>query len=356
MSDEGEKEFAASRQRLDEARKKGEIPRSTDLTWAGACAGLVLAATLSGPGLRKAGGILQTVIAQADRMAPMMRDGAAPVLSDVVGALLGALAPLFALPLLGAVLALGLQRAFLFTPSRLAPKLDRISPLAAAKNRFGRQGLSEFGKSLAKMLVVGVVLTLFLKARLPTLLITIETDPGIGVALLLRMILHFLGVVLVIALAFGAADYLWQRHEHGRRNRMSRQEMMDEHKTAEGDPHMKAQRRQRGMDMAMNQMLADVPKADVVLVNPTHYAVALAWDRASGRAPVCVAKGTDAIAARIREAAATAGVPIHRDPPTARVLHAALAIGDEIHPDHYRAVAAAIRFAETLRRRAKDRG
>ncbi|NCM97925.1 MAG: flagellar biosynthesis protein FlhB, partial [Rhodobacterales bacterium] len=132
-------------------------------------------------------------------------------------------------------------------------------------------------------------------------------------------------------------------------------EMMDENKDSEGDPHTKAARRQRGYDIATNRMLEDVPQADVIVVNPTHYAVALKWDRAARRAPVCVAKGVDEIAARIRERAAAAGVPIHRDPPTARALHASVEIGQEIRPDQYRAVAAAIRFAEAMRKRARQR-
>jgi flagellar biosynthetic protein FlhB len=128
---------------------------------------------------------------------------------------------------------------------------------------------------------------------------------------------------------------------------------MDEQKESEGDPHFKGQRRQRGIGIAMNQMLADVAKADVVIVNPTHYAVALSWNRGSTRAPVCVAKGTDEIAARIREMAAEHAVPIRRDPPTARALYASVEIGEEIGREHFRAVAAAIRFAEGLRRKAR---
>ena len=117
---------------------------------------------------------------------------------------------------------------------------------------------------------------------------------------------------------------------------------------------MKSQRRQRAQAIAMNRMLADVPKADVIVVNPTHYAVALKWSRKSGRAPVCLAKGVDEAAARIREIAATAGVPIHSDPPTARALHASVETGQEIRPEHYAPVAAAIRFAESMRRRARE--
>ena len=111
----------------------------------------------------------------------------------------------------------------------------------------------------------------------------------------------------------------------------------------------------KGISLAMNQMLAEVPKADVIIVNPTHYAVALKWDRKAGRAPICVAKGVDEIAARIREIAAENAIPVHADPPTARALHATVEIGSEIRRDHYRAVAAAIRFAEMIRKKAAAR-
>jgi flagellar biosynthetic protein FlhB len=112
------------------------------------------------------------------------------------------------------------------------------------------------------------------------------------------------------------------------------------------------QRRQRGHDIATNRMIADVATADVVIVNPTHYAVALKWSRATGGAPICVAKGVDDVAARMRAAAAKAGVPLHSDPPTARAVFATVDIGQQILPEHYRAVAAAIRFAERMRKRA----
>jgi flagellar biosynthetic protein FlhB len=156
-------------------------------------------------------------------------------------------------------------------------------------------------------------------------------------------------------MVIGAIDYFWQYFEHIRTNRMSHKELTDEMKESEGDPYMKNERRRRGIDIALNRMIADVAKADVVVVNPTHYAVALKWARDQGSAPICVAKGVDEIAARIRAAAAEAGVPVHRDPPTARAIHATVELGAEIRPEHYRAVAAAIRFAERMRERARHR-
>ena len=135
---------------------------------------------------------------------------------------------------------------------------------------------------------------------------------------------------------------------------MTHEELKKESKENEGDPELKRNRRDRAQAIAQNKMLQDVPKADVVIVNPTHYSVALQWHREQGGAPVCVAKGTDEIAARIREIAAESGVPIKSDPPTARAIYATVEIGDEIEREHYAAVAAAIHFADTIRAKAKE--
>jgi flagellar biosynthetic protein FlhB len=134
---------------------------------------------------------------------------------------------------------------------------------------------------------------------------------------------------------------------------MSREDLKKETKQTDGDPAMKQQRRQRGYDIAMNKMLVETATADVVIVNPTHYAVALKWDPTSGQAPIVVAKGMDEIAARIRQVANENAVPIRSDPPTARAIHASCYVGDSIKPDQYRAVAAAIRFAEVIRKKAR---
>jgi len=157
-----------------------------------------------------------------------------------------------------------------------------------------------------------------------------------------------LKAVTIIAIAISFIDYFWKRHDHRRKLMMSMQEMKDEAKQSEGDPHMKQSRRQRGREIAMNQMMHDVPTADVIVVNPTHYAVALKWSRDAGSAPVCVAKGVDEIAARIREIAKENSIPIMSDPPTARLIHGSVDIGSEVRPEHYKAVAAAIRFADEI--------
>jgi flagellar biosynthetic protein FlhB len=225
-----------------------------------------------------------------------------------------------------------------------------------AKNKYGRRGLFEFLKSFVKLTVYSVLLALFLRGQLDQITGVAMGSPAQAVLVMTGLMARFLFIVVLIALVIGGIDAAWQRAEHLRKNRMTLKEVRDEMKEAEGDPHLKQHRRMRAQELAMNQMMADVPGADVVIVNPTHYAVALAWDREPGSAPVCVAKGRDQVAARIRETARQAGVPVHADPPTARALFATVEIGAQIAPEHYRPVAAAIRFAEAMRRKARQRG
>ncbi|MBN2906233.1 MAG: flagellar biosynthesis protein FlhB [Rhodobacteraceae bacterium] len=357
MSDEdaGEKQHEPTQKKLDDARRKGELARSTDLNTAAAYAGFILAGLgLGAASLTALGDLGAVLIGQADRMAPLILGGQGRAPAGGLMARVGLAAlPWFALPGLAALAAILAQRSLVVAPERIRPKLSRLSLVQNAKNKFGRAGLFEFAKSAVKLSVYTLLLGIYLFARVDEMLGTMHLSPGMAAARLTRMTLDFLAVVVVIATAIGAVDYLWQAFEHRRRHRMSHEDMKEEVKQAEGDPYMKHQRRQRAVDIATNRMLGDVPGADVVIVNPTHYAVALKWDRAAPGAPVCVAKGVDEIAARIREIAAEAGVPMRRDPPTARALYAAVEIGQTIQPEHYRAVAAAIRFAEEMRTRAR---
>lgn len=356
-SDETDKPHDPTQKKLDDARRKGEVPHSADLTAAAAYGGLVIAGlSFGGAALAAAAQVLATVIDQAESLSATLFAGSArPLSGTLIGEVVRTSALWFGVPAVLALVAVLGQQALVFAPSKLAPKLNRISLIGNAKQKFGRQGLFDFAKSFVKLMIYGGLLTVFLWLRLPEIAASLAMPPRAIVVMLLRLSLEFLVIVLAIALTLGGVDLVWQRAEHIRKNRMSRKELTDETKESEGDPFMKQERRQRGYDIATNRMLADVPQADVVIVNPTRFAVALKWDRGSDRAPVCLAKGVDDVARRIREAAAEAGVPIHRDPPTARGLHAAIKIGEEILPEHYRPVAAALRFADTIRRKARER-
>ncbi len=355
--DAAEKEHEPTQKRLDDARDKGDFARSADLNTAAAYAGLLLVAmTVGGASLSQIGTLSMTLLDQADSLGPLLLSNETGPIAGLLGAVAMAVAPWMLIPASVVLLVILAQRSLVFTPDKLSPKLSRISPLANLKQKFGRDGLFEFAKSLVKLVVVSLILGLFLVRHLPGILQSMNLSPAMATAELLRMVQQFLFVILILAGSFGALDYLWQRRQLFRRNRMSRQDLIDEAKQSDGDPHFKAQRRQRGQEIAMNRMMLDVPKADVILVNPTHYAVALKWKRNDRGAPVCVAKGIDDVAARIRAVAAEAAVPIHRDPATARAIHATVNIGQEIRPDQYRAVAAAIRFAEKMRTKARQRG
>ncbi|MCE8513860.1 flagellar biosynthesis protein FlhB [Ruegeria pomeroyi] len=357
QDDDSDKSFDPTPQKLQKAREKGEVAKSADLSVVAAYAGLLLAlSALGAASVTKLGTALTVLIGQADGLSRLVFEGRA---GGPVGGLMGtvgaAILPWFLVPAAAVILSVVAQRAFVMAPSKLVPKISRISILQNAKNKFGRGGLFEFAKSFVKLLLYSVCLGFFIKLNLSDIVSSAGMEARQSVLLMARLLMRFMFLVATVALVIGAIDYLWQHAEHIRKNMMSRKELMDETKDAEGDPHMKQKRRQKGQEIAMNQMLADVPGADVVIVNPTHYAVALKWSRLPGAAPVCVAKGVDEVAAAIRRSAAEAGVPIHSDPPTARALHAGVEIGQEISEEHYRPVAAAIRFAEAMRKRAKGR-
>lgn len=355
--EESDKTHEPTPQKLQKAREKGEVAKSTDLSVAAAYLGLLLAALAIGTQtVTQFGSALMVLLDQPDRLADLVfSDHMQAPFGGLLQSLFSTLAPWFSVPAAAVLLSIVAQRALVFAPTKLKPKASRISIISNAKNKFGRSGLFEFSKSFAKLLLYSICLGVFLRLKLPDIVGTIGTSPRTAILLMVRLCIEFLFLTLVIAAALGGIDAVWQHGEHIRKNRMSRKELTDETKEAEGDPYIKQQRRFRAQSIATQQMMAEVPTADVVIVNPTHYAVALKWSRAPGSAPTCVAKGVDEIAAVIRKTAQEAGVPIRSDPPTARAIHATVDIGREISEEHYAPVAAAIRFAEEMRIRAKGR-
>lgn len=345
--DEEDKTFEASQQKLQRARDKGDLPRSPEMNalavylgaWLSLC---VLATTfvpswveharlfLSGDGWGKG------------------QDSA----RALAGAAAGWAMILLAIPAISVLALLLASRGIVFAPQKIAPDLGRINPIKSAGQKFGGSGLASFLISLAKVAsVLGIGYHVF--ATNWRAIAASLNGGGSWIGDLSRLLSKVIVLAVAVSAVFAAIDLLWKKLEFQRRQRMSRREVQDEHKDAEGDPHLKAARRQRAIDLATKQMLVEVGKADVVIVNPTHFAVALAWQRGSGRAPICVAKGMDEIAARIRERAREHKVPIWSDPPCARALHASMDIGQEIPREQFAAVATAIRFAENMREKAR---
>lgn len=342
-------------QKLKKARERGEVPRSNDISVTASYAGFYVALVALGASVtQEVGKALQVVLNRSDGLSSVVFSGASNVLvTGILHSVSLALAPLFLLPIVAVVLAVFAQRAFVFAPSKIRPKLSRISVIANAKNKFGLSGWFEFAKSFAKLLIYSFCLGLFLRYRFPVIMTGLGSDPRSTAMQLAQISIEFLLLVLLVSGPIGVVDLIWQHREHRRKNRMSHKEIMDEIKEAEGDPHLKQKRRQFGQEVAMSRMMADVPEADVIIVNPTHFAVALTWSRQPGSAPVCVAKGVDEMAATIRRIANENGVPVHSDPPTARAIHATVEIGQEIDSVHFAAVAVAIRFAEDMKTKVR---
>jgi flagellar biosynthetic protein FlhB len=355
--DDSEKQHEPTQKKLDDARRKGEIPRSNDLSSAVAYAGFLLVALSLGgwvcQRLASLGMALLWQISEVGLASGQFAGGLS--VKPFVGHLGATVVPIGFVPALAVLTALVARRGLVFAPEKMAPKLSRISPVENAKNKFGRSGLFEFAKSAVKLLLVTSVLALFLKVRSTQIAGLLWLEPRVIAAQMAQLALEFLSILVVLLAVIGGLDLMWQVMDHKRRNRMSRKELQDEQKDSEGDPYVKQQRRQRGQEIALNSMLRDVAESTVVIVNPEHYAVALKWSPSFPGPPSCTAKGVDGVAAQIRKAANEAGVPIHRDPPTARTLHATVEIGQEILPEHYRPVAAAIRFADRMRQLARTR-
>ena len=356
--DSGEKTHDPTAKKLEDARKKGDIAKSNDLTVAMIYLGFLIAIlTTGGTAISTAASELTIFLSSPDLLLDkILGPGGLRLSGSIVISTLATLGPLFALPFAAAILSLIGQQAIIVAPSKLVPKLNRISPISGAKSKFGTSGLVEFAKTFIKMLAVSLVVIFYLRGKFDEIIGLTRSSPIAMAGMMMEVLVDLLIVICALAVLVGIGDLLWQKFNHQKKLRMSFQDLKDEGKEAEGDPHTKAQRRQRGRDIATNRMLLEVPKADVIVVNPTHYAVALKWTKKKSSAPVCVAKGEDEIAARIREIAAESGVPIHSDPPTARAIHATVEIGREIPPEQYRAIAAALRFAEIMRKKAKERG
>ncbi len=356
--DSGEKSHDATPQKLEKARKKGDIPKSMDLSAAASYLGLLVAFLAFGAiAVPEMASGLQVFLAMPDRLdGAILGPGGMAVSAGIILRALAPVGAIFIIPVVFSLMSILAQRGFVVAPHKLMPKLNKISPVAGAKNKFGVAGLVEFGKTFVKMSAVTVIVGLYLSNLFGPLLGVSRGNPADLVAMIFRVLVDLLTLVTVFSVLVGLVDVIWQRFNFARKQRMSLQELKDENKDSEGDPHTKSQRRQKGRDIATNRMLLDVPKADVVVVNPTRYAVALKWSRKPGSAPTCVAKGKGEVAARIREAASLGGVPIHSDPPTARAIYATVKIGQEIAPEHYKAIAAALRFAEIMRKKVRERG
>ena len=267
------------------------------------------------------------------------------------------MAPVFGLTLIAASVSGFVQHGFLLTTDKLQPKLENISLLKGVKRMFSLKSIVEFIKGILKMAIVGAVAFALIEPQMERITSAIYMAPSDILYLLWTLALRMIAGVCAVVTLIAGVDFLYQRFEFHKSMRMSKQDIKDEMKQTEGDPIIKSRLRQLRIEKSRKRMMAAVPEADVVITNPTHYAVALKYTSGEMAAPVVVAKGLDNIALRIRQVAKDSDVPIVENPPLARALHGGVKIDQAIPEDYYRAVAEVIGYVWKLKgkRRAAPR-
>jgi flagellar biosynthetic protein FlhB len=352
MADEGddsEKTEDPTQKRMDDALEKGDVVKSQEVnTWFIMAGATLILATFSS----SIGTSLQTPLKNILANAHMIRVNG-PDLIRLLGSietfLMVALGVPFALLMLAAIAGNIVQHRFVWSGEQLKPKASKISPLAGFKRIFGKQAAANFLKGLVKLVALGAVMTALLWPERHRLEAMVRFDPAAVMGATLTLTLQLLGAVVAMLALVAIADYLFQYRQWYEKLKMSVQEMKEEFKQTEGDPHIKGRLRQLRQQRAKKRMMAAVPGASVIITNPTHYSVALKYDRGMP-APICVAKGVDAAALRIREVAKGHDIPIVENVPLARALYATVDVDDEIPVEHYHAVAEVIGYVMKLKR------
>lgn len=342
----------ATPRKLEEARKKGDVAKSPDvgqaLSLLGASAVLVFG-----------GGYFATRM--AEDLLPFIAAPHAMIggLQAGAGIEVGALALWAVAPFLGAVMLATViggvggnvgQIGLTFSGETLKPKWDKVSPMAGFKRIFGPDGLMQFAQTLAKLIAVSVVCWAVLKPHMREFENMAAMSPVAILPLARDLMMLLMGATLVFLGLTAGADFIWQKMRFAKRQRMTKEEVKEDYKQSEGDPHVKAKLKQIRMQKSRRRMMQNVPKATVIVTNPTHYSVALRYE-AGDAAPVCVAKGVDALAQRIREVAREHRVPIVENVPLARALYAVVDIDETIPREHFEAAAKVIGFVMKTRKR-----
>ncbi|MDP3077513.1 flagellar biosynthesis protein FlhB [Bradyrhizobium sp.] len=352
MSDENDssdKTEDPTQKRLDEAHEKGDVAKSQEVnTWfvlAGAT--LVLSSFHGSIG----GGILAPLRNLVANSWMIRTDGAGLMaLTQSLGySMMAALGVPFLMFALAAIAGNMVQHRMVWSGESLKPKFNKISPGAGFKRIFGKQGLANFIKGLFKVIALGAVMTAVLWPEHHRLEAMVRFDVSSIMVVSTNLTLQLMGAVVAMLAVVAIGDFFFQYRTWFEKQKMSLQDMKMEYKQSEGDPHIKGKLRQLRQQRMKKRMMAAVPQASVIITNPTHYAVALRYERGMP-APICVAKGIDTLALKIREIAGKHDIPIVENVPLARALHATVEVDGEIPVEHYHAVAEVIGYVMGLRR------
>ncbi|HTI88766.1 MAG TPA: flagellar biosynthesis protein FlhB [Alphaproteobacteria bacterium] len=345
--DSDDKTEDPSQRRLDEAREKGQVASSREVNHLFMLlGGTIIIVMLAPSSLSRIGNALVGFLDHPDRIADGQMGAVFSYLATEIG---GALAVPMALMAALALLSGFVQHGVSFSIEPLMPDFSKISPGAGFSRLFSTQALAEFVKGLFKLSVVGSVAVYVLWPEFRMLDQLPAFTPMALLQHLGQLAAKLMWSVLSVVAAIAALDMLYQRFRHMKGLRMSRQELKEEMKQSDGDPHVKARLRQLRMERTRTRMMAKVPEATVIVTNPTHFAVALKYVREEMEAPIVVAKGADFIALKIREIAGEHEIPIVENPPLARALYATCEIDQTIRQEHYKAVAEIIGYVMRLK-------
>ncbi len=347
--DSSEKTEDPTQKRLDDAHDRGDVAKSQEInTWFVIAGGTLVLSTFSGS---IGAGILTPLRNLIANSWMIHADGPGLMaLAQSLGyAVLAALGVPFLMLMIAAAAGNMVQHRLVWSGESLKPKFSKVSPGAGAKRIFGKQAAANFGKGLFKLIALGAVMMAILWPERHRLESMLRFDPAALLGVTTNLTVHLMGAVVAMLAVVAIADYFFQYRQWHERLKMSQQEMKEEFKQSEGDPHIKGRIRQLRQARMKKRMMAAVPKASVIITNPTHYSVALSYERGMA-APVCVAKGVDSIALKIREIAGLHDIPIVENVPLARALYATVDIDDEIPVEHYHAVAEIIGYVMGLKR------
>jgi flagellar biosynthetic protein FlhB len=346
--DDTERTEDPTQKRLDEALQRGDVVKSQEVnTWFVLGAATLILMSFSGSMSSGILTMLRGLVAQSYAI-PVDGGGLIALMQTLGIKTVAAVAVPFALIALAAVAGNMVQHRLVWSTEGLKPKFSKISPAAGFGRLFSKVALANFVKGLIKLVLLGAVMTAILWPKRHQFDALVTMDPAVVLPLVKSLSLELLGTVVAILAIVAAADYLFQYRTWYERQKMSLREMKEEFRQTEGDPAVKAKIRQLRVERSRKRMMADVPKASVVITNPTHFAVALQYEKGMN-APVCLAKGADNIAFKIREVAEANNVPVVENPPLARALYATVEIEDEVPPEHYKAVAEVIGYVMRLK-------
>ena len=351
MADPSKTEKATPKRR-ERARKEGSLLRvpdldSTIMLWGN----LFLFTALGGTTFALMGQTMAFYLRKAGDVGYVTQSNLQPLALDLLSLLMKVLLPFLAANFLLALANQFLQHGLHINVERLSPKFSKLDPAAGFKRLFSARAAVDLLKSLAKLVIIAWMAYAVLGPRMPTIMTTMRMPLTQSLAYMQETLFLLYRNLMLIMLFVAGADFLYQRQAFEKGLRMSKQEVKDEAKDAEGNPQIKQKQKSMLFASAMRRIMTQVPKASVIITNPTHFAVALRYD-AKTAAPVCVAKGADHLALKIRERAKASGVPIVENPPLARALYRAVDIDKPIPSDLYQAVAQVLAFVYRLRNSA----